>query len=240
MSICSQRHWTAGGLKRCVTPSLMPRHRCRVALLIASLLLVAVCAPATPKESDTSYLSSTVGSNGGEYALYTVTGCSECTLNFSQRWCPSNMRCYPANNCTCDGALPCIDLRTCFYGSRPRCLECVDSGGVYCASGSSALTPRGSMGAQEVRCYPPEGLPPVSVAANGSRHLPALAARDGLLQAAFPTCGASTCPGGQCIRLAAECPEVADPLTRSYEIVGVLMVLVLSCLVIRSIYRLLF
>lgn len=240
----------SGALRRCSISSRPTRgatalmhaqlHSCTV-FLLALLLCLGLCVSGTSKKKDSVYLSTMAGS-GGVYTLYTVTGCSECTVNLSQRWCPSTMRCYPANNCTCEGPVPCIDLRTCFYGSQPRCRECVDSGGVYCAGGSSMLTPQGSGGSQVARCYPPD----VALLSRGdgtsqSKDPRALAIRGDEADARLPTCGASTCLRGQCIQRAAECPvEAADPLMRSYEVICVMVVLILSSLVLRNLYKLVF
>lgn len=214
-------------------------------LLLSVLLLTAVHAGATSKKKDPSYLLSTVGGSGGVYTLYTVTGCSECTVNRSQRWCPTTMRCYAADNCTCEGPVPCIDLRTCFYGSRPTCRECVDSGGVYCAGGASALSPRdgGGSGGSGARCYPPRSLSTDALATAAEKRdgeASQLALRETPSEAALPVCDVSTCQGGTCAVAAAECPaEESDPLMRSYEVISVMAVLVLSAMVIRNLGRLL-
>ncbi|KPA83614.1 hypothetical protein ABB37_01887 [Leptomonas pyrrhocoris] len=241
MPACRAKCSAPAGVRRRAASPAAPRLPGTLILLLASLLLAATCVSASSKHADPSFLSSTVGGGGGAYTLFPITGCGECTVNLSQRWCPSTMRCYPAGNCTCDGPTPCIDLRTCFYGSRPSCRECVDSGGVYCAGGVSAFTPHGKVGAQEVRCYPPESLPsPLSITPDELKRQPPLAVRDASLHTSLPTCGASTCRGGECAHVAADCPAVvSDPLTRSYEVICVVAVLFLSGLVMRNICRLL-
>jgi hypothetical protein len=242
MLLCAEQRLSSGDSKRSV--GLLTEHRRCRALVLFPLLLVSLllalhgaAAAKASKEKSTFYLFSTVGGNGG---VYTVTGCSECTVNISQRWCPSTMRCYPAGNCTCDGPVSCIDLRTCFYGSRPSCRECVDSGGVFCVGGTSVLTPRArGRDAGDVRCYPPEDLS--SRTAHGVDGPSALAVSTVNIGVALPVCDASTCRDGQCVRLAAQCPEeVSDPLLRSYEVISVIVVLVLTGLVIRNVYRLVF
>lgn len=249
MTLCQYRpECSPGGARKSAAAS--PATSCLrsgvvLHLLLASLLLLPVShVEATSKKKDPAYLVSTVGGSGGVYTLYTVTGCSECTVNRSQRWCPSTMRCYAADNCTCEGPVPCIDLRTCFYGSRPTCRECVDSGGVYCAGGLSALSPHSSSSGRRsaARCYPPESLAaaPTTAAVGEGEHQSQLALRGAGAQATLPICDLATCRGGDCIRVAAECPaEEADPLMRSYEVIGVIAVLVLSGMVLRNLGRLL-
>lgn len=239
----SRKYMPAGFATRYAASRLRSGIRSIAVVLVVSLLLTTGCATATSKKKDPSYLRSTVASSGGAYTLYTVTSCGECTVNLSQRWCPSTMHCYPASNCTCDGPVPCMDLRTCFYGTRPSCRECVDSGGVYCAGGASAQTLRSGHSAPDARCYPPEGRPsPVATAADvadGSKGSAEVSTRGAGLLALLPTCGVSTCQGGRCVRFAGDCPaEVSNSLMRSYEAISAVVVLLLSALAIHSIFRL--
>ncbi|TPP49801.1 hypothetical protein CGC20_20215 [Leishmania donovani] len=216
-------------------------------LLLGALLLTQSGSLAVAKRSRTSSSSSSSAPVSGDLqTLHTVTSCSECTINASQRWCPTTMRCYSASDCKCEGQTPCIDLNTCFYGSRPTCRECVESGGVYCRAGEKSVAATTATAEPVshkplIRCYAPTAASPFAradVGARGARS-PLSSAVVAALDAALLTCSNATCRGGHCIVAAAECPaELVDPLTRCYEVIGTVLMTILMLLAAHSIWLL--
>lgn len=216
-------------------------------LLLGALLLTQSASLALAKRSSTSLSSSSSALVSGDLqALYTVTSCSECTINASQRWCPTTMRCYSASDCTCEGQTPCIDLNTCFYGNRPTCRECVESGGVYCRAGEKSVTATPATAEPVshkplIRCYAPTAASPLARADAGGRGEQSLLSSTvvAALDAALLTCSNATCRGGHCIAAAAECPaEQVDPFTRCYEVIGTVLMAILMLLAAHSIWLL--
>lgn len=217
-------------------------------LLVGALLLTQSGSLAVAKRSRTplSSSSSSAPVSGDLPTLYTVTSCSECTINASQRWCPTTMRCYSASDCTCEGQTPCIDLNTCFYGSRPTCRECVESGGVYCRAGEKSVAatkaPAEPVSQKPlIRCYAPTAASPLARADVGGRggQSPLGSAVAAALNAALLTCSNATCRGGHCIAAAAECPaELVDPLIRCYDVIGTVLMTILTLVAAHSIWLL--
>ncbi|KAG5511158.1 hypothetical protein JKF63_07100 [Porcisia hertigi] len=217
-------------------------------LFLGTLLLIQSVAWAASDTSGTLSSSFSIRAldSGDPKAMYTVTGCAECTLNASQRWCPTTMRCYPASDCTCEGQEPCIDLTTCFYGAQPTCRECVESGGVYCLAGAepaavAAGAAQQASSALSTRCYTPTAIGPRARAdSRGVRDRSGLRSTGvAAVDSAWLTCSNISCLGGHCIFVGDDCPaEQVVTLIRSYELVGMVLMAVLVLLAVHSMWLL--
>lgn len=108
-------------------------------LVMATAVFAAAAASAAPPPTDFPAIAGAEDVTGA-----VITGCGECTIDATRRWCPLTMTCHAAENCSCGRS--CLDFRSCYYHEK-TCRGCLRSGGVYCT---------GPMAGKESPCFFPE------------------------------------------------------------------------------------
>ncbi|ESL07608.1 hypothetical protein TRSC58_04700 [Trypanosoma rangeli SC58] len=132
-----------------------------------------------------------------------VTSCSHCTTNAAQVWCPDDMSCHPADNCSC--GTDCFSLVDCFVQGT-TCTRCVSSGGTFCTR-------------------PANGHRPCFFTVGGAARRPATASHES-------QCSEVCLESGRCLSRLDECPrKPVDPVLFSWFVVNVAVAVAITVFV---------
>ncbi|RNF21900.1 uncharacterized protein Tco025E_03230 [Trypanosoma conorhini] len=136
-----------------------------------------------------------------------VTPCAHCAADPAKVWCPEDMSCHAAGNCTCGTS--CLDLVDCFV-QETTCARCVGSGGTFCTR-------------------PAKGHRPCFFAVGAARHASAAAHEE--------QCSEVCLEGGRCLSRLDKCPKrPVDPVMFSWFIVNVAVAVAIAVFVVIVLY----